>query len=107
MKFVLYRDFTAGHADSYAYDVMEAKTLEDAIEEADRIWRREENTLYLIRIMRTESRSWKEEGWRVQNIRAILCKRSAKGGWHKNTEANSEGEHVRKLYTQKDMTFVY
>lgn len=72
---------------------MWAKTIEEAIEEADLIYNDEE--MYLIRIMRkVSSKPYSENNITHTKFMAILCKRSAKRGWHLNNESNLEETHI-------------
>lgn len=91
MKFALYIDYKKNGLD---YRVMEAKTLEEAIEEAEKLWNSEEH--FLMRIMKKVGKIEKEDDFKVETFKAVLCKRSH--GWHLNNEENSESEHFAKRY---------
>ena len=100
MKFVLYIDYltgcTAGWSDpnGYKYIDMKAKSLEEAVEEADKIWYSERDKIYLVRIMKKTGNDVVESEfgkYRSDLYEAILCKRTV---WHRNTEKNGERKHA-------------
>lgn len=99
-SFVLYFDYMTEATKSYEYLEMDAKDLEEAIEEADRLYYDNDQPIYLTRIMKKDGKPYKVDGIRVQNYTAMLCKRSR--GWHKNNDVNCENEHTVALYTTKD-----
>ena len=90
MKFIVYFDNKAGHKNPYGYEEIEAKTLEEAIEAADKMWNEDR---YLMRIMKKVGKIEKpyHAGYAFETYEAILCRRSY--GWHRNTIENSESEH--------------
>lgn len=94
MKFVLYVDFKASYKPmTIDYFPMEAKTIEDAIIEADA--KHDPAIMYLIRIMRKSGRVEKvERDVKAQAFEAIMEKRSSK--WRKY-----ESQHTAKYYTAK------
>ncbi len=96
MKYALYIDYKVNSSKAYEYRTMNAKTLEEAIEEADNI---NYDNIYLMRIMKQIGKSVKVNDWREMLFEAIMCKRS--NGWHRNTEINCENRHVAiRSYTK-------
>ena len=97
-KFVLYIDFESPK--SYEYRKMESRTIEDAIEEADKIRYKtnKENPVYLVRIMKKVGTIVKpyRDGYSYETYEAILCKRFT--WWHKNTKENREEYHSVNLW---------
>ena len=95
MKFVLYIDYNYGTSCiPYQYRDLKAKSLEEAIEEADKIWYSEREKIYLIRIMKKTGNDVIESEfgkYRSDLYEAILCKRTT---WHRNIEKNGENKHV-------------
>jgi len=93
MKYIIYidykADYTANGGKDSEFIKAEAKTLLDAIAEADALYN---GNVYLIRIMEKDGKASRANGCTAQLYRAILCKRSA--GWHRNTEEYSEGTHL-------------
>ena len=91
MKFVLYVDYRCEYKPMTAeYFPMEAKTIEDAIIEADA--KHNSDTMYLIRIMTKTGRVEKvERDVKAQAFDAIMEKRSTK--WVKY-----ESRHKVKYY---------
>lgn len=97
MKFVLYIDYKAEYKPMYCeYKTMNAKTLEDAIEEADKAWN---ENVYLARIMKKEGKTERKDGCSVEKFNAVLCRRSF--GWHRNTRENGESAHSANRYAAK------
>ena len=91
MKYILYIDYKANSGKSYEYRAMTAKNLIEAITEADEIHNPE--TMYLIRIMEKIGKVEKENNYKVQYYKAIMCKRS---DWHLNNPENCENIHFAK-----------
>ena len=93
-KFVLYFDFESPY--SFDYQPMEAKTIEVAIEEADKKWYKtnKDKPVYLVRIMKKVGKTVKSQtdGNSYETYEAILCKRSTY--WHKNIKENCEERHT-------------
>lgn len=104
MKYVIYIDYRVTSKNKYEYRTMEAKNFKEAIEEAEKIY--DSKTMYLIRIMEREGKAYRVEGdpksCKSQNFRAVECKRSCEGGWHSNTNENSEREHVVRYTRMKE-----
>lgn len=97
MKYIIYIDYRVNRVPNSEYRTMVAKNFKEAIEEAEKIYN--SKTMYLIQIMEKEGKIYKENGYKVENYRAVECKRSPEGGWHANDNENSESEHfVRRLY---------
>lgn len=94
MKYVLYIDYRAAYKPMTSeYRPMNAKTIADAIIEADAA--HDSETMYLIRIMEKSGRAEKvESDIKAQTYKAIMEKRSTK--W-----AAEEQEHSVKHYTSK------
>lgn len=94
MKYVLYIDYRASYKPMYSeYHTMKAKTLAEAIVEADAI--HDTETMYLIQIMEKSGRVEKvESDVKAQAYKAILEKRSTK--W-----AVREQDHTAKHFTAK------
>lgn len=99
MKFVIYTDYKASYKPmAWKYEAIEAKTIEEAIETADKMWNPE--TCYLMNIMKKSSKVSKGHGYNAEDYTAILTKRST--NWHRTTEENSEQPHtVRKFWMPK------
>lgn len=100
VNYVLYIDYKAGTGEpGYLYVSLKAKTLLEAIAEADK-WSRID--IYLMRIMEKDGRSEIDQlAWRKQIYTAILCRRSS--GWHLNTTEYSEQTHkVYRYYKTVD-----
>lgn len=78
MKYVLYIDYRASYKPMYSeYRPMNAKTIAEAIIEADAI--HDPETMYLIRIMEKTGKVEKVEGGvKVQAYKAFMEKRSTK-----------------------------
>ncbi len=102
MKFVIYTDYKASYKPmTYSYKAIEAKTIEEAIETADKMWNPE--TCYLMNIMKKTSKIMNHLDCPVkyEEYTAILTKRS--DNWHRTTEQNSEREHkVNKFWLTSD-----
>lgn len=99
MKYVLYIDYKASYKPmSWEYKPLEAKTVEDAIIEADQIHNLD--TMYLIRIMKKVGKVDKTEGKaKTQEYKSFLEKRSTK--W-----ARLEGtDHRVKYFMTKFATW--
>lgn len=104
MKYVLYIDYTYDgkrklkKSDGVEYIQMAAKTIEEAIEEADGLWLQlNENKLdtynvYLMRIMVKDGRTTCDHGIYTEPYRGTMCKRLC--GWQRNTRQNGENNHV-------------
>ena len=94
MKYVLYIDYRASYKPMYSeYRPMEAKTLAEAIVEADAIHNFE--TMYLIRIMEKDGKVEKVGGGiKAQTYTTIMEKRSTK--W-----AAEGRDHSVKHFTAK------
>lgn len=91
MKYTLYIDYKKGG--KYEYISMNAKTLEDAIEEADKVWNEKAETIYLARIMNKVGKiETPERGIKQETYEAYICRRS--NGWHRNIIENSENYHA-------------
>ena len=103
MKYILYTDYCAGQNKQYEYRELSAKTLLEAIGEADKIRKSDPLEIYLTRIMEYHSTE-KEEGCSKKEIyRAVLCERSH--GWHLNDIMNSESDHYAAKRIYRDRTF--
>lgn len=98
MKYALYIDYTIdGDYSTYTYCDLAGKNLVDALDDAERAIRTVNNDpgieIYLSRILqkvdglKTGNKTWEQ-------YKAILCKRSAATGWHKNTMENMEQKHI-------------
>ena len=98
MKFVLYIDYKAmltnANNERFSYTAMTAKTLEEAIAEADKLW---DAGIYLMRIMKKTSKGNAKYG--VDTYEAVLCRRSY--GWHLNNKDNSENHHAVNHFKTK------
>lgn len=94
MKYILYIDYRASYKPlTSEYRAMTAKTMAEAIIEADAIHNRE--TMYLIRIMEKSSKVEKvESDVKAQTYTAIMEKRSTK--W-----AAAETNHSAKHFMAK------
>ena len=96
MKYILYIDYKATSGKIYEYKEMTAKTLIEAIGEADKIYNPE--TVYLMKILEKSGKVEKENGYKVQLYKAIMCKRY---DWHLNNDENGEAEHnARRCYNK-------
>lgn len=90
MKFVIYVDYqTSYKPNEFLYKEIEAKTLEEAIETADKMWN--PSWHYLMNIMKKSSKVIKGDGFKYEEFTAIMTKRST--NWHRTTEKNGEQEH--------------
>lgn len=95
MKFIVYIDYQTSYKPmGYDYKAIEAKTIEEAIETADKMWN--PDTCYLMRIMKKSGKVEKNYGYNSEEYTAILCKRST--NWHRNTTENGENEHKAKKF---------
>jgi len=97
MKFALYIDYKK--IGDYEYITLGAKTLEEAIEAADKIRLIKERggkAVYLTRIMKKFGRTTKDHDMKVETYEAILCRRSE--GWHRNTPENAEAVHIAQRF---------
>ena len=107
MKFVICTDYKASYKPmTLEYEAIEAKTLEEAIEIADKMWNPE--TCYLMQIMKKVGKieAPYHAGYKYETYEAILCRRSF--GWHRNTAENCEGEHrVNKNWLTNDRNCVW
>lgn len=93
-KFVLYIDYKK--TGSYSYKTMKATNIVDAIIEADEAY--DQDSIYLMRIMEKVGKTVKENDYKVEMYKAVMCKRSA---WHKNDKENCESEHcARRCYNK-------
>ena len=94
MKYVIYLDYLAGTKNpGWEYVKTAAKDVCEAIELSEGIWRNHDD-LYLIRVMEKDGANYKIDGMTVTTYKAIMCKRSDRGGWHRNIEKNFENHHV-------------
>lgn len=102
MKFALYIDYkTKNNQSRYEYKVLEAKTLEEAIAEAENEWN---DTIYLAQIMKKVGKIEKvESNIKQETFEAILCKRS--NGWHLNDTKNGESKHFAHRVFTKDWDY--
>lgn len=100
MKYVIYVDYAAGKHGHYLnndvdYIKTDAKDICEAIEIAEQKYREFADDIYLIRIMEKSGKVITvEKGLTHIPFTAIMCKRSEKGGWHRNTSENFENNHV-------------
>lgn len=94
MKYVLYIDYRASYKPlPYEYRPMDAKTMAEAIVEADAV--HDPETMYLVRIMEKKGKAPKvESDVKAQTYEAILEKRSTK--W-----TAMESEHGVNHYVAK------
>lgn len=99
MKYLIYIDYMSGAKKSYEYKVMNAKSLENAINEADEIIKASNDPIYLTRIMKKIGKVERIDNYKAETYEAILCRRS--NGWHRNTENNCENKHIAKRYFKK------
>lgn len=92
MKYILYIDYTGEHEyktrESIDYRIMQAKTIEEAIAEADRTFYKEggDSEVYLMRILKRVSRG------RAEKYEATMMRRSR--GW----KLNDETEHPHDVW---------
>ena len=107
MKFVIYTDYKASYKPmTWDYKAIEAKTLEEAIETADKMWNPE--TCYLMNIMKKSSKVIVpyHAGYKYEEYTAILTKRS--DNWHRTTKENGEQAHkVNKNWLTNDKNEVW
>lgn len=107
MKFVICVDYKASYKPlTLDWVAIEAKTLEEAIETADKMWNPE--TCYLMKIMKKVGKIEVpyHAGYKFETYEAILCRRSY--GWHRNVAENGEGElRVTKNWLTKDRNDVW
>lgn len=97
MQYILYIDYRATSGKTYEYKEMTAKNLLDAIAEADEI--HNPKTMYLIKILEKVGKVEKENGYKVQNYRAVMCKRSY---WCLNNAENGEhAQYARRCYNSR------
>ena len=105
MKYLVYKDYLAGeHYLGYDYQLIEAADDFEAVSIADSIWKEESHKLYLMRILKKAGkvRSGFSKGWKEQDYKAVICKRSEKCGWHKNDAEHCENEHIITLTYKSD-----
>ena len=92
-QYVLYIDYRVKHTPSYEYMAMDAKNLQEAIVEADKI--HNADTMYLVRLMEKSGKVEKaESNVKVETYKAIIEKRSTK--WN-----TMETSHSVKRYMSK------
>lgn len=106
MKYVIYLDYMTGaNPNGYKVEYIKtaAKDVMEAIELADATWRMHDD-LYLIRVMEKDGNNYKVDGLTATNYKAVMCKRSDRGGWHRNTKENCESEHIAAWYRTKHDT---
>lgn len=96
MKFTLCIDYKASTKKGLDYITMNANSIEEAIEEADEKWSAD---IYLMKIMKKSGKTERENGWKIEEYDAILCRRSY--GWHLNNKKNSESEHKVRHFIPK------
>ena len=103
MQYVLYIEYKASEDASYEYKMLNAKSLEDAIIEADEIYNPE--TMYLIRVMQRQGGAYRPfnrgKDIRAFRYRAIECKRTADNVWHANDDEHNEMYHVVEWHQSK------
>ena len=102
-KYVLYIDYKVnqGPACGYAYKMIDADNLLDAIRTADNTF---SQRVYLMQIMEKVGRIEKDaDGWKIETFEAVLCRRSY--GWHRNTAENSEQVHIAKRHYKGDIEY--
>lgn len=107
MTFVVYKDYQSGkHHIGWDYILVDAKSEFEMIDKAEEMWKKESNKLYLMRIMKKVGKVEKlEDGWKKQRFEAVMCKRSAQGGWHMNTQEYAENYHAAYRTYKKDLEF--
>lgn len=109
-KYVLYIDVDSesGFHLENEYRALAAKTPFEAVAEAEQIYRKLRNCVYLVRIMEKSGKveTMYSTGWKRQKYTAKLCKRSEKGGWRENNELNFENHHEVYMYTNSAGIFV-
>lgn len=96
-KYVIYIDYCAGGKESWDYIKCDTMSLPLVLSQAEEIYRKNggSDNIYLIRIMEHFGKARKSpDGTIINAFKAILCKRSEKGGWHLNDESNHENEHI-------------
>lgn len=98
-NFAIYFDYMTEAKKSYEYIDMQAKDLEEAIEEADLMIAKNDQPIYLTRIMKKTGKTVRKDGVASSDYTAILCKRSH--GWHRNIEKNGENEHIATRWETK------
>lgn len=101
-KYVLYKDYYTGKGvglKDYDYQIIDGKDDFEVICKAEEEWKKEENTLYLMRIMeKVGKKEVDPNGWKMQRFVAVLCKRRFTG-WHRNDAQHSENPHYVGWYS--------
>ena len=94
MKYLVYIDYRTSHKPlAFEYRVLDARTISEAIVEADRIW--DDKTMYLAQVMEKRGRAEKvESDIKALTYAAILEKRST--SW-----AIPERNHAVKHFVSK------
>ena len=96
MKYILYIDYCAGSKKEFEYRDLQAKSIEEAIEEAEKniLKAGAIGEVYLARIMkRYDTAIDKEFGVKDEFFTAVMCKRTI---WRRNIPENSETEQKVK-----------
>ena len=96
-KYVIYIDYCAGQQKSWDYIKCDTTNLAFVLNQAEDIYRKNGGSekIYLMRIMERFSKVKKDADGVIRTpFKAILCKRSEKGGWHSNNDSNFENEHI-------------
>jgi hypothetical protein len=98
-KYILYIDYCArkGPRCGWEYIKCDTTNLAYVLDQAEEFYHKNggSENIYLIRIMERFSKAKKDaDGVHRTPFKAILCKRSEKGGWHLNNEQYFENEHV-------------
>lgn len=92
-KYIIYIDYKANcepyGGESYKYINAKAKSLFEAIVEADALYN---ENVYLIRIMESDTKPAKVGEYRAQTFHAVLARRCA--GWHRNSSEFNENVHM-------------
>lgn len=86
-KYTLYIDYKKTY--SFHYETLEAKTLEEAIKEADK---KMSNEIYLMRVMEKTGNIERNSGRKCTKYKAIICNRG--NGWHINDKEHGENYHA-------------
>lgn len=107
MKFVICTDYKASYKPlTLEYEAIEAKTLEEAIEIADKMWN--PDTCYLMHIMKKSGKvvAPYHAGYKYEEYTAVLTKRS--NNWHRTIKENCEAEFkVNKNWLTNDRNDVW
>lgn len=99
-KYIAVIDYNAALKKGFGHIQLEAKTLLDAMSEAEQYM---DDTVYLVRIAEKNSKARKISDYKKTLFTEILTNRG--NGWHRNGDAHSESTTTWAMYQAKYSTW--